>query len=72
MRSNPITRAIREARDVECPRLQVANGRVADVLPTPDPAAADAVKAAWLPTMTGQPVPMLGERVTDADSCPLD
>jgi hypothetical protein len=67
MRFDPITAAVREARDDPCPRLQVANGIFADKLPTPDPAVADAVKAAWLPVRTGQAVPMIGEPV--AESC---
>jgi len=66
---NPITAAIRAAREQVCPPLQVANGRRADSLPLPDSAAAEAVKAAWLPTISGQPVPMLTERRDDAEPC---
>lgn len=43
---------------------QVANGRCGiDPRLTPaSEAPADAVRAAWLPVLTGQPVPRLGER----------
>ena len=68
VRGNPITAALR-ARDRLCPPLQVANGRRGDMLPTPDSLAADAVKAAWLPMIPGQPVPMLWEQVNDGDPC---
>ena len=59
--SNPITAAIRARRLDPCPPLQIGNRRPGDMMPTPDPAAADAVKAAWLPVRTGQAIPMLGE-----------
>ena len=61
MFSNPITAAIRARRLDPCPPLQIGNRRPGDMMPTPDPAAADAVKAAWLPLLSGQEIPLLGE-----------
>ena len=69
MRTNPIAAALRARDRLDCPPLQVANGRRADTLPTPSDTAADAVKAAWLPMMTGQSVPMLWEQVNDGNPC---
>ena len=67
---NPFVAALlRRDRDPR-PPLQVANGTRADTMPGPQVASdapAEAVKAAWLPLMTGQPVPMLGEAVPDVD-----
>lgn len=67
---NPATAAIRAARSDPCGRrLQVANGRRSMNLPTPAPAYAAAVFAAWLPTLPGQDVPMFWERRDDAEPC---
>lgn len=63
---NPVRAALRRKRACPFPPLQVANGTRADTMPGPqvaDPALAEAAKAAWLPTITGQLVPMIGEPV---------
>lgn len=69
-RRNPVVAALlRRQRDPR-PPLQVANGTRADTMPGPQVAStsfADDVKAAWLPTIPGQSVPMLGEVVSDVD-----
>lgn len=69
-RSNIITKAIRDRRSRPYPPLQVANGLRSMSGPQPvSEAAVTALRAAWLPTIPGQAVPMLGERVSDAEPC---
>lgn len=49
---------------------QVANAKDSTVNLTPASATrADAVKAAWAPWLSGQTVPLIWERVSDAESC---
>jgi hypothetical protein len=59
-----------ERRRLECVD-QVANrpDALADLTPVSE-APAEAVRAAWAPTVPGQSVPMIGERVyDDAEPC---
>lgn len=68
---NLITAAIDARRENPFPPLQVANGYRALLNPGPqvaDDAAIDALNAAWLPTIPGQAVPMLGEAVFSVES----
>ncbi len=57
-------------RDSTCPPDQVANAKdsMVDLSPVSE-APALAVKAAWGPLLSGQSVPLLWERVTDAEPC---
>jgi hypothetical protein len=60
--------ALRRKRLCPYPPLQVANGFRADTHPGPQvtsDAAAAAVKAAWLPMIPSQSVPIQGEQVND-------
>jgi hypothetical protein len=68
---NPVRAAILRRRSDPCPPRQVANGWRSNRTPGPQVVsddAAEAVKAAWLPLIPGQAIPMIGERV-DADPC---
>ena len=66
--TNFIMAAILRRRSCPCPPLQVANGfRTMAGPQVADPTLADDLKAAWLPTIPGQSVPMLGERVEDVE-----
>ena len=70
MRQNPVTAALRLRDRKGLAPLQIANGLRGQYAGPGNDTAADAVKAAWLPTMTGQAVPMLGEQVSDdAEPC---
>lgn len=63
---NPVQAALLRKRSDQRSPLQVANGYRADRSPGPQvasPIPAATVKAAWLPTMSGQKVPMIGEWV---------
>jgi hypothetical protein len=55
-------------RDLD-PKDQVANAldSTVDLTPVSD-AAADAVKAAWAPLLSGQTIPLIGERLDDYPS----
>jgi hypothetical protein len=61
--NNPVVAAILRRRSCPCPPLQVANGTRAMTLPDGDLTLDTALTEAWEPTIPGQAVPMIGERV---------
>lgn len=71
--SNPVVAAILRRRSCPLPPLQVANAfRTTPGPQVADETLADDVNAAWLPTIPGQAVPMLGEVRYDDDDPSLN
>lgn len=67
-KANPVVAALWRKRQETRPPLNVANGTRTDTMPGPQVASEEPAvltKAAWLPTISGQTIPMQGEVVYD-------